>query len=84
MRHIEIQVMPTKRISHAGLEGPFTLIEPPNRETCAYLEVQGTGHLVVNRRAVRKLSRRYGILQSQALNPEESAEFIQKLAMEER
>lgn len=84
MRYVQIQVMPTERRNHAGLEGPFTLIEPPDRGACAYLEVQGTGHLVVQRPAVSQLSRRYGILQSQALNTEESTEFIQKLATEDR
>ncbi|TJZ53025.1 helix-turn-helix transcriptional regulator [Streptomyces piniterrae] len=84
MRHVQIQVMPTNRTSHAGLAGPFTLVEPPDREMCAYLEVQNVGQLVTARRAVSAMARRYGILQSQALNAEESAEFIQKLAMEDQ
>ncbi|MEV0369928.1 helix-turn-helix transcriptional regulator [Streptomyces sp. NPDC050636] len=84
MRHVQIQVMPTGCSSHAGLAGPFTLVEPPDREMCAYLEVQNTGRLLTDRRTVSTIARRYGILQSQALNPKESAEFIQKLAMEDR
>ncbi len=80
MRHIEIQVMPTQRTEHASLDGPLTLLEPPERETCAYLEVQGTGHMITNRRTVAKFARKYGVLQSQALTPEESVEFIEKLA----
>ncbi|MER6994546.1 helix-turn-helix transcriptional regulator [Streptomyces sp. NPDC000410] len=83
-RHIEIQVMPTERGNHAGLEGPFTLVETPDQGMGVYLEVQGTGQLITERRAVNRHARRYGILQSQALSPEESAEFIKQLATGER
>ncbi|UQA97814.1 Scr1 family TA system antitoxin-like transcriptional regulator [Streptomyces halobius] len=84
LRHIEIQVMPTESTSHTSLDGPFTLVEPPDRGVCAYLEVQGTGRLITDRRSVNKLARRYGILQSQALTPKESTAFIQKLATGEQ
>lgn len=84
LRHVEIQVMPTDRANHASLDGPFTLIEPPDQDTCVYHEVQGTGRLITSRRAVNQHARRYGILQSQALSPEESAEVIQHLATGER
>jgi transcriptional regulator with XRE-family HTH domain len=84
LRHVEVQVMPTDRTNHAGLSGPFTLIETPDEGMCVYLEVQSTGRLIADRRAVNQHARRYGILQSQALSPEESAEFIQQLAMGER
>ncbi|MEU1627476.1 helix-turn-helix transcriptional regulator [Streptomyces sp. NPDC020096] len=80
MRNVEIQVMPTDRTEHAGLDGPLTLIEPPDREMCAYLEVQDTGHLITERRTVSKIARRYGILQSQALTPGESVQYIHELA----
>ncbi|WP_267243000.1 helix-turn-helix domain-containing protein [Streptomyces sp. PR69] len=83
-RHIEIQVMPIERVNHAGLEGPFTLVEPPGKNMCVYLEVQGTGRLITNSQAVNRHCRRYGILQSQALSPKESAEFIEQLATGER
>ncbi|MDH2391800.1 helix-turn-helix transcriptional regulator [Streptomyces sp. HNM0663] len=84
LRHVEIQVMPTERAGHAGFGGPFTLVEPPGKDMCAYLEVQDKGQLITSRRTVSQLARRYGILQSQALSPEESAEFIQQLANGER
>ncbi|WFB08958.1 helix-turn-helix transcriptional regulator [Streptomyces sp. LX-29] len=81
-RHVHIQVMPTERTDHAGLHGPFTLIEPQDREMCAYVEVQHFGKLITDRRTVHKLIRRYGILQSQALTPEDSMKFIHELAGE--
>lgn len=84
LRHVEIQVMPTERGNHAGLGGPFTLVEPPDQDMCVYLEAQDNGHLITGRRAVSKIARRYGILQSQALSPEDSAVFIKQLATGER
>ncbi|WP_240138746.1 helix-turn-helix domain-containing protein [Streptomyces sp. MUM 178J] len=84
MRHVEIQVMPTARANHAGLDGPFTLVETKDQNMCVYHEVQGTGRLITNRRVVSQHARRYGILQGQALSPEESAEFIEQLATGER
>ncbi|MCM2577969.1 helix-turn-helix domain-containing protein [Streptomyces meridianus] len=79
MRHIELQIMPTDRENHAGLEGPFTLIEPPDREMCAYIESQDHGSLISDRQQVGRIARRYGILRGQALSPEESAIFIHEL-----
>ncbi|WP_434595384.1 helix-turn-helix domain-containing protein [Streptomyces sp. A5-4] len=84
LRHVEIQVMPTERFTHAGLGGSFTLVERADQEVGVYLEVQDNGRLIGDRRPVSKIARRYGILQSQALSPEESAEFIRQLVTGER
>ncbi|MEN8653785.1 helix-turn-helix transcriptional regulator [Streptomyces sp. 21So2-11] len=83
-RHIEIQVMPTDRPNHAGLGGPFTLVEASDQHVSAYLEVQDNGQLITNVRTISQLARRYGILQSQALSSEESADFIEQLARGDR
>ncbi|GAA1883120.1 helix-turn-helix domain-containing protein [Streptantibioticus ferralitis] len=80
MRHVEIQVMPTERPGHAGLEGPLTVVEPPEKELCAYLEVQNIGRLITDRPTVSKIAQRYAILRSQALTPDESVSFIKQLA----
>ncbi|MGW7363079.1 Scr1 family TA system antitoxin-like transcriptional regulator [Streptomyces sp. NPDC054841] len=63
-----------------AIKAPFTLVEPPDQGMCAYLEVQDIGRLITSRRVVSQLARRYGILQSQALSPEDSAEFVKQLA----
>ncbi|MDF3291112.1 helix-turn-helix domain-containing protein [Streptomyces silvisoli] len=80
MRHVELQVMPTERTGHAGLEGPLLLVEPPDQEMRAYLEVQNTGRLITDRPTVSKIAQRYAILRSQALTPDESVSFIKQLA----
>ncbi|UTP34595.1 helix-turn-helix domain-containing protein [Streptomyces rapamycinicus] len=79
MRNVELQVMPTNRRDHAGLGGPFALLERKGRQLVAYSEVQGRGTLVTDRKAVRELEQRYGIIRAQALTPQESLDFIEKL-----
>ncbi|MDJ0464049.1 helix-turn-helix transcriptional regulator [Streptomyces sp. H27-C3] len=83
-RNVEIQVMPTNRRGHAGLSGPFTLVETPEAGLCVYLEVQSTGRMITERRTVNQHARRYGILQSQALSPEDSVAYIEQLTKGDR
>ncbi|MFF6935787.1 Scr1 family TA system antitoxin-like transcriptional regulator [Streptomyces sp. NPDC008312] len=78
-RSVEIQVMPTVREDNAGLDGPFTLITRRSGEQLAYLEVQGRSILLTDRDEVRSVAARYGIFRSQALTPQESLVFIEKL-----
>ncbi|MEU5616145.1 helix-turn-helix transcriptional regulator [Streptomyces sp. NPDC047802] len=78
-RSVEIQVMPTVREDNAGLDGPFTLITRRSGEQLAYLEVQGCSILLTDRDEVRSVAARYGIIRSQALTPQESLVFIEKL-----
>lgn len=79
MRNIELQVLPTAVEEHAGNGGPFALLEPSGRQMMAYVEVQDIGRLVTDRKAVRTLEQRYGIIRAQALTPRESLDFIEKL-----
>lgn len=78
-RSVEIQVMPTVREDNAGLDGPFTLMTSRSGEQLAYLEVQGRSILLTDRDEVRSVAARYGIIRSQALTPQESLVFIEKL-----
>ncbi|MEO3765728.1 helix-turn-helix transcriptional regulator [Streptomyces sp. B5E4] len=77
--HVEIQVMPTDVEEHAGLAGPLTLLETEEQRRIAYVEVQSTSQLIVERKKVRDIEGRYGILRAQALTPRESLDFIEKL-----
>ncbi|MEU4894407.1 helix-turn-helix transcriptional regulator [Streptomyces sp. NPDC044780] len=79
MRNVELQVMPTRLEEHAGAGGPFALLEPKGRQMMAYAEVQDISRLLTDRKAVRTLEQRYGIIRAQALPPRESLEFIEKL-----
>lgn len=78
-RNVEIQVMPTDREDHAGLGGPFTLIDNADGRRLAYTEVQDDSRLYADSGKVRELEARYGILRSQALTPCESLAFVEEL-----
>ncbi|MFH9982216.1 helix-turn-helix domain-containing protein [Streptomyces sp. NPDC017179] len=78
-RNIEIQVMPLQREEHAGLAGPFTLIETTTGRRIAYAEVQKSSYLYTERTSVRELEAQYGTIRAQALSPRESTAFIEGL-----
>lgn len=78
-RNVEIQVMPLQREEHAGLSGPFTLIETATGQRIAYAEVQKSSFLYTERAPVRELEAQYGIIRAQALTPRESTAFIEGL-----
>ncbi|MHA5049916.1 helix-turn-helix domain-containing protein [Streptomyces sp. SD15] len=78
-RNVEIQVMPIAREEHAGLEGPFTLIETKEGQRIAYVEAYKDSRLYTDRTSVREIEEQYGILRAQALTPRESLALIEKL-----
>ncbi|WP_328788365.1 helix-turn-helix domain-containing protein [Streptomyces sp. NBC_00273] len=78
-RNVEIQVMPVDREDHAGLGGPFNLIDTADGQRIAYTEVQDDSRMYTARAKIHELESRYGIIRSQALTPRESSEFIEKL-----
>ncbi|MFD9541297.1 Scr1 family TA system antitoxin-like transcriptional regulator [Streptomyces sp. NPDC060022] len=79
LRSLELQVMPTDRVQHAGMGGPFILLTPKGRPQVAYLEVQNISRLVTDPDEVRILAARYGSIRAQALNPSESLAAIKEL-----
>lgn len=78
-RNVEIQVMPLSRLEHAGLAGPFTLMETRDGRRIAYTEVQGDSRVHTERGKVREIEAAYGSLRAQALTPAESLSLIEKL-----
>ncbi|MFD9026449.1 MULTISPECIES: helix-turn-helix domain-containing protein [Streptomyces] len=79
MRNVEIQIMPLNRWEHAGLAGPFTLMETKEERKIAYTEVQGESRVHTERAKVRDLEAAYGTLRAQALTPTESLAMIGNL-----
>lgn len=71
--------LPIERDEHAGLEGPFTLIETHEGQRIAYVEAYKDSRLYTERRQVREIEEQYGILRAQALTPRESLAFVEKL-----
>lgn len=78
-RNVEIQVMPIDREDHAGLGGPFNLIDTARGQRIAYTEVQDDSRLYTEQAKIRELETRYGILRSQALDPRESLTLVENL-----
>ncbi|MER5464758.1 helix-turn-helix transcriptional regulator [Streptomyces sp. NPDC002668] len=78
-RNVEVQVMPTEREEHAGLAGPFTLIETKEGRRIAYVEAHKDSRLYTERKSVREIEEQYGILRAQALTPRESLILVEKL-----
>ncbi|MEU0657570.1 helix-turn-helix domain-containing protein [Streptomyces lavendulocolor] len=83
LRNVEVQVMPGDRHSHAGLDGPFILLETAQRRSqLVYVEGQGGRYFLSEQPDVGDVFGRYGILRAQALNPEDSAKLIEQVARE--
>ncbi|MFD7508600.1 DUF5753 domain-containing protein [Streptomyces sp. NPDC059853] len=76
---VAIQIMPLGRVHHAGLDGPFILLETPEHQHLGYTETQRGGQLFHDPYEVSILSRKYAMLRSQALNPEESKRLLDQL-----
>ncbi|MFJ9173870.1 helix-turn-helix transcriptional regulator [Streptomyces sp. NPDC102360] len=82
LRNIEVQVMPAKRGFHPGKNGPFVVVESKEHHQLGYFESQGVGCVVGDAVEVSAFALRYGKLRSQALNIEESARLIERMAGE--
>ncbi|MFF0585873.1 helix-turn-helix transcriptional regulator [Streptomyces sp. NPDC003781] len=79
MRNVEIQVLPMDREDNAGLGGPFHLLRLKEGTTVGHNEVQRTSRLISEPKEVQILELRYGVIRAQALPPQESLTFIEKV-----
>jgi transcriptional regulator with XRE-family HTH domain len=79
---ITIQVLPLGLTGHAGLSGPFVLLETPEHELLAYAESQRGGHLVHDSDELSILAARYAMLRTQALNTIETKGLLDQLVGE--
>lgn len=82
LRNVAIQIVPATHGFHPGLNGPFVLLETLEHRQVGYFESQGVGMVVTDPDNVSAFGLRYGKLRSQALNVEESARLIERLAGE--
>ncbi|MGW1401167.1 helix-turn-helix domain-containing protein [Streptomyces sp. NPDC002405] len=82
MRNVELQVMPTARGAHSGLNGPMVLLESTDRKRHVYVEAQDVVTVRSNEDEVSEFWLRYGMLRTQALNTEESSRLIERIAGE--
>ncbi|WP_328887721.1 helix-turn-helix domain-containing protein [Streptomyces sp. NBC_00316] len=83
LRNVQIQVMAPDRTTHAGLNGPFVLLETAERSRLAYIEGQSGSFFITEQPDLGDLFGKYGILRAQALSPEASMKLIEEVAGEE-
>ncbi|WP_026120447.1 DUF5753 domain-containing protein [Nocardiopsis potens] len=83
--NISIRVLPDSAGAHAGLGGPFTLLELPGapKGRLVFLESAYDGRFLEQETAVQEYDLIYDALSSEALSEEESAALMRSLAEEE-
>ncbi|GHI94333.1 MULTISPECIES: helix-turn-helix transcriptional regulator [Streptomyces] len=82
LRNVEIQIMPTSRGAHSGLNGSMVLLETQDRRQVVYIESQDVVSVLSERPLVSEFWLRYGMLRTQALDTEASADLIKQVAEE--
>ncbi|MBQ1099513.1 helix-turn-helix transcriptional regulator [Streptomyces sp. b94] len=76
---LTLQVLPLGRTAHAALDGPFVLLETPEHQRLAYTETQRGSQLIADPDEVAILTQRCAMLRSQALNPEDTRDLLDRL-----
>ncbi|MEV6809161.1 helix-turn-helix transcriptional regulator [Streptomyces sp. NPDC051132] len=61
---VSLQVLPLNSPDHAGLDGPFTLLETPDHQHLAYTESQRGSQWVSDPEEVSRLARKYAMLRT--------------------
>ncbi|MBZ6254962.1 helix-turn-helix domain-containing protein [Streptomyces olivaceus] len=79
LRCVTLQVMPTHREVHPGLDGKIELLKFEDGSAVARCEGAFNGRPVSDTRQLRIAELRYGTIRAQALPPRESLVFIEEL-----
>lgn len=76
---LTLQFLPLDSPSHAGLDGPFVLLETPDHQYLAYTESQRGSQWVSDPDEVSIMARKYAMLRTQALTTQESLGLLDRL-----
>jgi transcriptional regulator with XRE-family HTH domain len=76
---ISLQFLPLDSPEHAGLNGPFALLETPDHQHLAYTESQRGSQWVSDPDDVSILARKYAMLRTQALTTQDSMGLLDRL-----
>jgi transcriptional regulator with XRE-family HTH domain len=76
---ITLQILPLGLTGHAGLAGPFVLLESPGHEHLAYAETSRGSQLISDPDEVSILAAKYAMLRTQALNTIETKGLLDQL-----
>jgi transcriptional regulator with XRE-family HTH domain len=80
---LAIQFLPRRSPHHAGLNGPFILLETPDHQHLAYTESQRGSQWVSDQDEVSILARKYAMLRTQALPTQDSMGLLDRLLGEQ-
>ena len=78
LRHVVIQIMPTDREEHAGVQGLIEVLKFADGTAVGRSEGAFNGRPASSPRELRILELRYGMIRAQALTPRESLAFIER------
>ncbi|MER6265976.1 helix-turn-helix transcriptional regulator [Streptomyces sp900105755] len=78
-RNVTLQVVPLELEFHGCLDGPMRILETLEGRRLGYSEGQQNGRLISDPKEMSLLCRRYDTLRSQALNPRESRDLLERL-----
>ncbi|MEV5506239.1 helix-turn-helix domain-containing protein [Streptomyces orinoci] len=79
---VSIQVLELSCDNHAGLSGPFLLLETPAHQHLAYVSAQRTREIITDPAEVSILEQKHGMLRSQSLNGRETVCLLERLLRE--
>ncbi|MDH2408998.1 helix-turn-helix domain-containing protein [Streptomyces chitinivorans] len=79
LRNVELQIMPLRKSSHAGLDGSMYLAETPQNQWVGYYEGHDSSNLLTHPKQVSGMLQRYGRMRSQALTPEASVSLLEQM-----
>ncbi|MEU5366266.1 helix-turn-helix transcriptional regulator [Streptomyces sp. NPDC005925] len=79
MRNVALQVMPTHRETHPGLDGKIEVLKFEDGTAVGRSDGAFNGRPISDPRQLRILELRYGTIRAQALPPGESLAFIEQL-----
>lgn len=77
--NVVVQVLPFERGVAAAFMGPLVLLETRDHERFAYTEGQLGSELSADPEAVSRATERLSMIRAEALSPEESARFIERM-----
>ncbi|WP_234544532.1 helix-turn-helix domain-containing protein [Streptomyces shenzhenensis] len=80
---VSLQFLPLSSPCHAGIDGPFILLETPDHQHLAYTESQRGSQWVSDADEVSRLARKYAMLRTQALTTQDSTGLLDRLLGEQ-
>jgi len=81
--YVSLQFLLLSSPYHAGLDGPFILLETPDHQHLAYTESQRGSQWVSDADEVSRLARKYAMLRTQALTTQDSGDLLDRLLGEQ-